>query len=46
MEERLSGANGEILAGIHAGVASVTLNRPSALNALSLGMLEALASCD
>jgi len=43
MEERLSGANGEILAGIHAGVATVTLNRPSALNALSLGMLEALA---
>jgi enoyl-CoA hydratase/carnithine racemase len=43
MEERLSAANGEILAGIHAGVATVTLNRPSALNALSLGMLEALA---
>ncbi|HEX4333116.1 MAG TPA: enoyl-CoA hydratase/isomerase family protein [Usitatibacter sp.] len=42
MEERLSAANGEILAGIHAGVATVTLNRPSALNALSLGMLEAL----
>ena len=43
MEERLSGAAGEILAGIHAGVATVTLNRPSALNALSLGMLETLA---
>jgi len=43
MEERLSAANGEIVAVIHAGVATVTLNRPSALNALSLGMLEALA---
>jgi enoyl-CoA hydratase/carnithine racemase len=42
MEERLSGTSGEILAEVHAGVATVTLNRPSALNALSYGMLETL----
>lgn len=44
MEERLTGAGGEILATVRAGVATVTLNRPSALNALTLGMLEALAT--
>ena len=43
MEERLSGAGGEITASLHAGVATVELNRPSALNALSYGMLESLA---
>src|SRR5207253_7819684 len=34
---------GELLAEVHAGVATVTLNRPAALNALSFGMLEELA---
>jgi enoyl-CoA hydratase/carnithine racemase len=43
MEERLEGAQGEILARVSHGVATVTLNRPAALNALTLGMLEALA---
>jgi len=43
MEERLSGANGEIVASVADQVAQVTLNRPESLNALSLGMLEALA---
>ena len=43
MEERLSASGGELLAEIHAGVASVTLNRPAALNALTLGMVEGLA---
>ena len=42
MEERLSASGGDILAGIRSGVATVTLNRPQALNALTLGMLEAL----
>ncbi len=55
MEERLSpGAApgeavlersaGELLAQIRDGVATVTLNRPAALNALTLGMLEGLAA--
>jgi len=43
MEERLSAAEGEILAEVRAGVATITLNRPAALNALTLGMIEALA---
>ena len=42
MEERLSAAGGELLARVAQGVATVTLNRPAALNALSLGMLEGL----
>jgi enoyl-CoA hydratase/carnithine racemase len=42
MEERLSAASGELLARVANGVATVTLNRPAALNALSLGMLEGL----
>ncbi|MDH5264177.1 MAG: enoyl-CoA hydratase/isomerase family protein [Betaproteobacteria bacterium] len=44
MEERLSGAGGDLLADIRGGVATVTLNRPAALNALTLAMLEGLAS--
>jgi len=44
MEERLSGAGGELAAEIRAGVATVTLNRPAALNALSFGMLQGLAA--
>jgi enoyl-CoA hydratase/carnithine racemase len=44
MEESLSAAGGELLAAIHAGVATVTLNRPAALNALTLAMLKGLAS--
>jgi enoyl-CoA hydratase/carnithine racemase len=43
MEEQLSAADGELLAQVHAGVATVTLNRPAALNALTLGMVEGLA---
>jgi enoyl-CoA hydratase/carnithine racemase len=43
MEERLTAAGGELLAEVRAGVATVTLNRPAALNALSAGMLEGLA---
>ncbi len=43
MEERLSAAGGELLAELRGGVATVTLNRPAALNALSLGMLQGLA---
>ena len=43
MEERLTAAGGELLAEVRAGVATVTLNRPAALNALSFGMLEGLA---
>ncbi|HWH42488.1 MAG TPA: enoyl-CoA hydratase/isomerase family protein [Usitatibacter sp.] len=49
MEERLSGGGaavvsearaGELLADVRAGVATITLNRPGALNALSFGMIE------
>jgi len=43
MEERLSAAGGELAATIRAGVATVTLNRPQALNALSYGMIRGLA---
>jgi enoyl-CoA hydratase/carnithine racemase len=43
MEERLSAAGGELIAAIHSRVATVTLNRPAALNALSFGMLQDLA---
>ncbi len=43
MEERLTAAGGEILARIRGSVATVTLNRPGALNALSDGMLRGLA---
>ena len=43
MEERLTAAGGELLAEVRAGVATVTLNRPQALNALTYGMLEGLA---
>ena len=43
MEERLSAAGGELLATVRAGVATVTLNRPTALNALTLGMIRGLA---
>lgn len=42
MEERLVGAGGEILAHVRNAVATVTLNRPAALNALTLDMLVAL----
>ena len=43
MEEQLSAAGGELLARLRAGTATVTLNRPAALNALTLGMVEGLA---
>ena len=43
MEERLTAAGGELAAEIRAGVATVTLNRPAALNALSMGMIDGLA---
>ena len=44
MEEQLSASDGEIVAVVRSGVATVTLNRPSQLNALSFGMLKALAA--
>jgi enoyl-CoA hydratase/carnithine racemase len=44
MEERLTAAGGELAAVVRAGVASVTLNRPASLNALSFGMIEGLAA--
>ena len=39
---QIESAGGELLATIRAGVATVTLNRPAALNALTFGMLEGL----
>jgi len=42
MEERLSAPAGELLAHVRGRVATLILNRPSALNALSFGMLEGL----
>jgi enoyl-CoA hydratase/carnithine racemase len=42
MEEHLSAAGGELLAEVRAQVATVTLNRPAALNALSYEMLRGL----
>jgi len=42
MEERLSAPAGELLAHVRGRVATLTLNRPSALNALSFGMLKGL----
>jgi enoyl-CoA hydratase/carnithine racemase len=44
MEERLTAAGGELLADLADGVAAVTLNRPAALNALTMGMIEGLAA--
>ncbi len=43
MEERLTAPGDELVAEVRSGVATVTLNRPAALNALSFGMLESLA---
>jgi enoyl-CoA hydratase/carnithine racemase len=43
MEEQLSAAGGELAAEVRAGVATATFNRPAALNALTLGMVEGLA---
>ena len=42
MEEHLSAAGGELLAEVRARVATVTLNRPAVLNALSCEMLRGL----
>jgi len=42
MEERLSAAGGELAAEVRAGVATVTLNRPAALNAITFEMLQGL----
>jgi enoyl-CoA hydratase/carnithine racemase len=44
-EERMALAGGELLAEVAGGVATITLNRPAALNALSFAMLGALAEC-
>ncbi len=42
MEERLTAAGGELVAHVRGDVATVTLNRPTVLNALSFGMLRGL----
>ena len=42
--EEFEAADGELLASIRSGVATVTLNRPAALNALTFAMIEGLAS--
>jgi enoyl-CoA hydratase/carnithine racemase len=44
MEERLTAAGGEVAATVREGVATVTLNRPAAHNALTLEMIEGLAA--
>ena len=44
MEESLAAAQGELLARVANGVATVTLNRPAALNALTIDMLEGLTA--
>lgn len=43
MEERLTASEAELLAQVRGSVATVTLNRPASLNALSFGMLRGLA---
>jgi len=43
--ERLALAGGELLVDIADGVATVTLNRPQALNALTFAMIAGLAEC-
>ena len=50
MEERLStdtplANDDELLLEVRNGVATVTLNRPGALNALTFGMLQGLTEC-
>lgn len=42
MTEALSGAGGEVIANISEGVATITLNRPASLNALTVPMFHAL----
>ena len=42
--EEFKGADGELLATIRSGVATVMLNRPAALNALTFAMIEGLAA--
>jgi enoyl-CoA hydratase/carnithine racemase len=42
MEERLKAGQADLLAEVSEGVATITLNRPAALNALTLAMLEGL----
>ena len=43
--ERLALAGGELVVDLAEGVATVTLNRPQALNALTHAMIEGLAEC-
>ncbi|QJR14938.1 enoyl-CoA hydratase/isomerase family protein [Usitatibacter palustris] len=42
MEERLTAAGGDLIAEITEGVARITLNRPAALNAITIDMLRGL----